>query len=149
MNMKTRILIVDDEEQFVQALSERLNLRDYDVTTALSGQGALEKIQSLNFDVVILDVLMPGISGIEVLREIKKIKPLTEVIMLTGNATVETAIEGMKQGAYDYLMKPCKTDELDTKIKNAYARKAEQEERIRAAKVKEIFTSPRSVLKDD
>jgi DNA-binding NtrC family response regulator len=147
--MKTRILLVDDEEQFVQALSERLNLRDYDVTTALSGQDALEKIQSFNFDVVILDVLMPGVSGVEVLREIKKIKPLTEVIMLTGHATVETAIEGMKQGAYDYLMKPCKTDELDTKIKNAYARKAEQEERIRAAKVKEIFTSPRSVLKDD
>jgi DNA-binding NtrC family response regulator len=147
--MKTRLLIVDDEEQFVQTLSDRLNLRDYDVTASLSGQDAIEKIQGFNFDVVILDVLMPGISGIEVLREIKKIKPLTEVIMLTGNATVETAIEGMKQGAYDYLMKPCKTDELDTKIKNAFARKAEQEERIRAAKVKEIVTSPRSVLKDD
>jgi DNA-binding NtrC family response regulator len=147
--MKTRVLIVDDEEQFVQALSERLAIRNYDVTTSLSGEDALDKVRHYNFDVVILDVQMPGIDGVEALREIKHLKPLTEVIMLTGHGTIETAIEGMKLGAFDFLMKPCDTEELDTKIKKAQVRKAEQEERIRAVKVDEIISSPRSVLKDD
>jgi len=91
--MQPRLLIVDDEEEFVQALSERLKLREYDVTSSFGGEDALEKVKGYNFDVVILDVLMPGIQGIDTLREIKKLKPLTEVIMLTGHATVETAIE--------------------------------------------------------
>jgi DNA-binding NtrC family response regulator len=148
-NMKIRVLLVDDEEEFAQALSERLALRDYDITTSLTGDDALEKIKQFNYDVVILDVAMPGMGGVEALREIKKLKPLTEVIMLTGQGTVETAIEGMKLGAFDFLMKPCKTEELDAKIKIAFARKAEHEERIRAAKVDDIISSPRSVLKDD
>jgi DNA-binding NtrC family response regulator len=147
--MKTRILIVDDEEQFVRALSERLAIRNHDVTTSLSGEDALEKVRHYNFDVVILDVRMAGIDGLDVLREIKKLKPLTEVIMLTGHGTVEIAIEGMKLGAFDFLIKPCDAAKLDTKIKKAQERKAEQEERIRSAKVDEIISSPRSVLKDD
>jgi DNA-binding NtrC family response regulator len=146
--MKTRVLLVDDEEEFAGALAERLSLRDYDVSTASSGEEALEKLKSYNFDVVILDVVMPGISGIDALRAIKSSKPLTEVIMLTGHATVETAIEGMKLGAYDYLMKPCETEDLVTKIDRAQNKKAEHEERIRQAKVNEIVSSPRSVLKD-
>ena len=89
---------------------------------------------------------MPGIDGVETLREIKSIKPLTEVIMLTGNATVETAIKGMQLGALDYLMKPCDNEELVSKINRGYERKAEHEERIRAAKVADIMSSPRSVL---
>jgi len=145
--MKTRVLIVDDEEEFVEALSERLALRDYDVTTSLSGEDAVEKVKGYNYDVVVLDVLMPGMSGVDALREIKKLKPLTEVIMLTGNATVETAIDGMKFGALDYLMKPCETEELIAKINMAYERKAEHEQRIRDAKVQKIISSPRSVLK--
>jgi DNA-binding NtrC family response regulator len=146
--MKTRILLVDDEEQFVQALSERLTLRGYDVTTSLSGEDALKKLKHYNYEVVILDVAMPGLDGIATLREVKKLKPLTEVIMLTGHATVETAIEGMKLGAVDYLVKPCETEELVSKIKSAQQRKADQEERIREAKVKEIISSPRSVLRE-
>ena len=147
--MKTRILLVDDEEQFVQALSERLTLRGYEVTISLSGEEALEKVKHYNYEVVILDVAMPGLDGVATLREIKKLKPVTEVIMLTGHATVETAIEGMKLGAMDYLVKPCDTEELVTKINKAYQRKAEQEERIREAKVKEIISSPRSVLREE
>ena len=147
--MKIRVLLVDDEEEFVQALSERLALRNYDITTSLSGDDALKKVKQYNYDVVILDVAMPGIDGIDVLREIKKMKPLTEVIMLTGHSTVEAAIEGMKLGAFDFLMKPCNTEDLDTKIKKARARKAEHEERIRTAKVNDIVSSPRSVLEDD
>ncbi|MBW2065403.1 MAG: response regulator [Deltaproteobacteria bacterium] len=147
--MRIRVLLVDDEKEFLDTLSERLTIRGYDVTTVLSGEEAVEKIEHYNFDVVILDVLMPGMDGVATLREIKRIKPLTEVIMLTGHGTVETAIEGMKLGAYDYLMKPCSTEELVSKIERAYERKAEQEERIREAKVKQIISSPRSVLKEE
>ncbi len=146
--MKARLLIVDDEEKFADYLCKRLVNRDYDVTVAFSGEEALEKLKVANFDVVILDVLMPGIDGIETLRGIKNLKPLTEVIMLTGHASVESGVEGMKLGAYDYLMKPCDTDELVSKINKAYERKAEHEERIREAKVSRIISSPRSVLND-
>ena len=117
--MKARLLIVDDEEQFVEALSERLSMRNYDVTTSLSGEDAIEKITNFNFDVVILDVRLPGIDGTEVLRKIKSLKPLIEVIMLTGHGTVEMAIEGMKLGAFDFLMKPCETEDLTVKIEKA------------------------------
>ncbi len=86
-------------------------------------------------DVVVLAVLMPGKSGIDTLREMKQLKPLTEVIMLTGHATVETAIEGMKLGAYDYLLKPTEIAELVEKISKAHGRKADQEERIRQATI--------------
>ncbi len=146
--MKGRLLIVDDEEQFVEALSERLSLRDYDVTTSLTGEDAVEKIKNYNFDVVILDVRLPGIEGTEVLREIKNLKPLIEVIMLTGHGTVEMAIEGMKLGAFDFLMKPCETEDLTAKIAKAHDRKADQEDRIRAAKISQSASSPRSVLND-
>jgi DNA-binding NtrC family response regulator len=146
--MKARLLIVDDEEQFVEALSERLSMRDYDVTSSLTGEDAIEKIKNYNFDVVILDVRLPGIDGTDVLREIKSLKPLTEVIMLTGHGTVEMAIEGMKLGAFDFLIKPCETEDLTAKIDKAHDRKAEQEDRIRAAKLSDYTSSPRSVLKD-
>ena len=147
--MKTRVLVVDDEEQFARALAERLGIRDYDAETCFRGEDAVKTVQKYNFDVIILDVLMPGMDGIQTLREIKRIKPLTEVIMLTGNATVETAIEGMKLGALDYLMKPCETEELVAKNEKAHSRKREHEERIREARVKEIISSPRSVFKED
>ena len=146
--MKSRLLLVDDEEQFVEALAERLSMRGYDVTTSLTGEDAIEKIKNYNFDVVILDVRLPGIEGAEVLREIKNLKPLAEVIMLTGHGTVEMAIKGMKLGAFDFLMKPCETEDLTAKIDKAHDRKAEQEDRIRAAKISDFTSSPRSVLKD-
>jgi DNA-binding NtrC family response regulator len=147
--VKTRILIVDDEKAFSEALAERLVIRDYDVSICNLGSDAVEKIKKYNFDVVILDVQMPGVDGIDVLREIKRIKPLTEVLMLTGHATVETAIEGMKLGANDYLLKPCETEDLVSKIDKAYEKKAEHEERIRMAKVSDIISSPRSVLEKE
>jgi DNA-binding NtrC family response regulator len=130
--MNPKILIVDDEEKFVSYLSKRLKMREYDVTVSLSGEDALEKVKEHDFDVVILDVLMPGIDGIEALREIKKVKPLTEVIMLTGHASVEAGVEGMRLGAYDYLMKPCEAEELISKINKAYERKLDMEEQTRA-----------------
>ncbi|MFP4668491.1 MAG: sigma-54-dependent transcriptional regulator [Desulfobacterales bacterium] len=146
--MKTRILIVDDEKDFVEQLAERLRIRDYHVSACYNGEEAVENIKQYIYDVVILDVAMPGMDGNEVLKRIKKNHPLTEVIMLTGHATVESAIDGMKQGAFDYLMKPCATEELISKINNAHQRKVEQEERIRAAKAERYATSPWSALED-
>jgi len=138
LNIKPRLLLVDDEEMFLEYLSKRLINRQYDVTTCLSGEEAIEKVRDYDFDVVIIDILMPGIDGIETLSEIKKLKPLTEVIMLTGHASRESGIEGMRLGAYDYLRKPFDTEDLVSKINKAYERKAKQEARIRAARVAEI-----------
>lgn len=136
--MKIKVLLVDDETDFVDSLSERLVLRDIDVACAYNGSQALDLIKNQEVDVVILDVLMPGKDGIETLQEIKSMKPLTQVIMLTGHATVETAINGMKQGAYDYLMKPTDTDVLMEKIHKANQIKHEHEERIQQAEIDNI-----------
>jgi DNA-binding NtrC family response regulator len=136
--MKVRVLLVDDEEQFVETLAMRLEARDFAVATAFNGDQALDYIKGKDVDVVVLDVLMPGLSGIDTLREMKRIRPLTEVIMLTGHATVETAIEGMKLGAFDYLMKPTEIEDLVDKINKAQRRKAEQEERIQKATIERI-----------
>jgi len=136
--MKVRVLLVDDEEQFVETLAMRLEARDFAVATAFNGDQALDYLKGNEADVVVLDVLMPGLSGIDTLGMIKKIRPLTEVIMLTGHATVETAIEGMKLGAYDYLMKPTEIEDLVAKITKAQARKAEHEDRIRQATIEKI-----------
>lgn len=138
---KARVLLVDDEEMFVEMLGERLEARGLEVTKSFDGEQALELIRERDFDVVILDVLMPGKDGVDTLREIKRLKPLTEVIMLTGHATVDTAIQGMKLGAYDYLLKPTETKDLLEKIKGAYKRKSEQEERIRQAEIEKITRS--------
>lgn len=114
---------MDDERDFVEALSERLIIRDYDVTMSFSGEDAIDKVKDYLYDVVILDVAMPGKDGIETLREIKSIKPLTEVIILTGHGIMEPSIKGMELGAYDFLLKPCETDELISKINKAYNQK--------------------------
>lgn len=136
--MTIRVLLVDDEEEFVETLTQRLEVRDFDVTTATSGAAALERVEDQEFDLVILDVQMPGVDGVEVLRQIKQRKPLVEVIMLTGHATVQTAIDGMKLGAFDFLLKPTETEELVEKINRAYSRKTEHDERIREAEIEEI-----------
>jgi two-component system, OmpR family, response regulator CpxR len=137
--MKIKVLLVDDEKEFLDALAERLEMRDFEVTRAYDADEALGRIVNVDLDVVVLDVLMPGKDGLTALREIKKAKPLVEVIMLTGNATVPSAIEGLQSGAYDYLMKPTETKDLIAKIVLAYKRKVEQEERIRQAQIENIM----------
>lgn len=137
--MKIKVLITDDEKDFAETLGERLELRNLAVTTVFSGESALELIKEIDFDVIILDVLMPGLSGIELLKEIKAVKPLTEVIMLTGAATINNAIEGMKLGAFDFLMKPADTDLLEEKIKEAHEIKVRHEERIRKAEIDNLL----------
>jgi len=136
IKIPTRVLLVDDEVDFVEMLSLRLNEVGEKVTPAYSGRECLEILGQKSIDVVILDIRMPGMDGIETLREIKKRFPLVEVMMLTGHGTTETAVEGMKLGAFDYLMKPADFDEMLLKLENARKRKDEQEERIRKAEAR-------------
>ncbi len=128
MTENFNILIVDDEEDFRVTLVKRLQKRNQQVFGAESGQKALTLMEAMVFDVVVLDVKMPGMDGIETIREMKKKNPLTEVILLTGHASMESGIEGMKLGAFDYVMKPVNIDELLEKIRQAYERKRVQEE---------------------
>jgi DNA-binding NtrC family response regulator len=133
------ILLVDDEAPFVETMAKRLEKRNFEITTALSGEEALEQIaKKPGIEVVILDVKMPGMDGIETLAEIKRKHPLLEVVMLTGHGTIESAVEGLKQGAFDYLLKPCDMDVLLTKVKEAASRKRSQENKIIEARMKEI-----------
>lgn len=136
--MNIKVLLVDDEEQFVDVLSQRLETRGFQVSSACNGDEAIAHVEAHDVDVVILDVLMPGRNGIDTLREIRRMRPLTEVIMLTGHGTVETAIQGMKNGAYDYLMKPTDTSELVEKMTKAAKRKKDHEDRIRQAEVDKL-----------
>jgi DNA-binding NtrC family response regulator len=134
-----KVMLVDDEMPFVETLAKRLRKRDLEVLSAFSGLEAVELLEKDNdVDIVILDVKMPGMDGIETLREIKRYYPLVEVIMLTGHATVETAIEGMKFGAFDYLMKPCDMETLMVKVAKAGEKKARHEEKILEARMNEI-----------
>ena len=133
------IMLVDDEEPFVETMTKRLSKRGFNVIGVFSGDEALKKLKSnRTVDVVILDVKMPGMDGIDTLKEIKRQFPLIEVIMLTGHATVETAIEGMKLGAFDYLMKPSDMEQLLAKIEEARDKKYKHEEKIREARIKEL-----------
>jgi two-component system OmpR family response regulator len=132
------VLVVDDEDDFRETFVKRLKRRNLDVSGVESGEKALELLDENPFDVVILDVKMPSMDGVDVLREMKKKRPLTEVIMLTGHASVESGIEGMKLGAFDYIMKPADIDELMDKMRQAYERKSIHEEKIRQAKMKEL-----------
>ncbi|HMK35345.1 MAG TPA: response regulator [Desulfomonilaceae bacterium] len=126
---KYSVLIVDDEEDFVETIVKRLKDRGLDAIGANSGKGALEQLETRDFDVVVLDVRMPGMDGIETLRAIKKMKPLTEVIMLTGHGSVESGIQGLQLGAYNYVMKPVPLDDLLKQMNQAYERKLIEEGR--------------------
>ena len=127
----SKVLLVDDEIPFLKTLSKRLAKRELHIVAALSGQEALDQLDK-NFDIqiVVLDIKMPGMDGLETLAEIKRRYPLVEVIILTGHGTVESAIEGMRLGAFDYLMKPCDVDQLISKVEEAVAIKRQNENKI-------------------
>ncbi|RJQ84122.1 MAG: response regulator [Desulfobacteraceae bacterium] len=136
IKIPTHILLVDDEKDFVEMLALRLQESGEKVTPAFDGRMCLDLLKKRNIDVVILDIKMPGMDGIQVLKEIKSQYPLIEVILLTGHGTAETAVEGMKLGAFDYLLKPSDFDELTAKLQGARQKKEAQEERIRRAEVR-------------
>ncbi len=141
LNIPINILVVDDEQDFVQMFSLRLKEAGHNVKDAYSGEECLIALEAnLNLiDVVILDIKMPGMDGIETLREIKRKYPLVEVILLTGHGAVDTAVEGMKLGAFDYLNKPADFQDLKEKLRGAYQRKWEHEERIRKAMARDTL----------
>ena len=124
-----RVLIVDDEADFLETIVMRLKRRKIDAYGVDDGKKALEIVENERFDVVVLDFLMPGIDGIETLKLLKKRKPFIEVIILTGHGSVESGLQGMQFGAFDYIMKPADLDELLEKIQQAYERKRLHEER--------------------
>jgi DNA-binding NtrC family response regulator len=133
------LLLVDDEVPFVETMTKRLKKRGFDILSAHSGQDALDQLsRHPGIEVVVLDVKMPGMDGIQTLEAIKHKYPITEVIMLTGHATVESAIDGMRLGAFDYLMKPCDMEQLVSKVEDAAKRRRSHEEKIIQARMKEI-----------
>ena len=126
-----RILLVDDEVEFLETLVKRLKKREMNVSAVKSGEEALERLEHNPADVVVLDVRMPGMDGIQTLREIKRRYPLIEVIMLTGHASFEVAVQGMELGAFDYLMKPIDIDDLIYKAQDANEMKRIHREKIK------------------
>lgn len=114
--MKSRVLLVDDEIEFVNTLAQRLKLRGYEVKTAGSGEECLEIYEAGSFDIVVLDLMMPGMNGLDVLARLKKYDKTIEVILLTGHGSTKEGMEGMKLGAADYLMKPLDIEELTAKM---------------------------------
>lgn len=143
-----KILVVDDEERFLETTKKLLLKNEYEALTAQSGSEALEILGRKLIHVVILDVKMPQMDGIETLKEIKQRFPLVEVIMLTGHASVESAVDGLKSGATDYLMKPTDVKELIQKAEEAFEKRKLLEEKIRMAQAKKMMKSPRDIIKD-
>ncbi len=123
---RIRLLLVDDEEDFRITLANRLRKRGFEVTAVESGHSALEAMGTHTVDVAVVDVKMPGMDGLQTLRALKRCDAKIEVIMLTGHASVESGIEGMRCGAFDYLVKPCDISDLVMKIEDAYQRKLAQ-----------------------
>lgn len=126
---RPRILLVDDEVAFADNLLKLLSKRGYDAVVVYNGADAVDMVGEKEFDVIILDMKMPGMDGIATLKEIKKKAPLVEVVILTGHGSVESGIEGMQLGAFDFLMKPVSIDDLQEKVSEAYRRKLIQRER--------------------
>jgi DNA-binding NtrC family response regulator len=141
-----QLLLVDDEERFLTTTKVLLEKRGTTTFTALNGLDAVKLLDEHRIDVVILDVKMPGLDGVEVLRRMKQRYPLVEVIMLTGHASVESAVEGLKLGAFDYITKPCDVTDLMEKVNEAYTKKQAMEEKIQKAKVDKIISHPMAVF---
>ena len=124
-----KILLVDDEVAFTASMAKLLRVRGYQVKTAKSGKEAILLLETENFDVVVLDLKMPGMDGIATLNEIKKLKLHTETLILTGHGSIDSALEAFNLGAYDYLTKPCALEDLLNKIEGAWGKKDVAEKR--------------------
>ncbi len=133
-----RILLVDDETDFTDTMSQLLQTRGYRVTAVNGGERAIEALGQGRYDVMVLDLKMPGMDGMATLKEAKKLELFTETLILTGHATVDTALEAIKLGAYDYLTKPCEIDELVQKIQGASKKKDATEKQEFSKKIDRI-----------
>ncbi len=144
-----KVLLVDDEEEFVKALAERLEMRDLRSDTVYDGEEALSFVEDQEPDVMVLDLKMPGIDGMEVLRRVKKAYPKIEVIILTGHGTEKHEEEARRLGAFDYLEKPVNLDVLVKKMKQAYFRKMEDTMVAAAFAEAGEFESAKEILEED
>lgn len=138
----SKILLVDDEVVFAENMSKLLNDRGYRTTAVNSGDGAIRALEAEKFDVVVLDLKMPGMDGITTLKEIMKLGLFTETLILTGHGSIDTALEAIKIGAYDFLTKPCEIDELIEKIEGAWGKKDEGEKKDIQEKIQKVVESP-------
>ena len=139
MSENIRLLIVDDEVRFLQTLKTRLEIRGLDVMTAKNGKDALAAARKSNFDVVLLDLKMPGMDGEEVLKILKQEDPLVEVIILTGHGSVESAVDCTRAGSHSYLQKPCETNQLLLALKDAYHKRTQRRLDLDKEKVDELL----------
>lgn len=130
---KLRLLLVDDEKEFIQTLADRLKMRDLDAAVAHNGEEALSAVKKEEPDVIVLDVKMPGIDGIEVLRRVKQAYPNVEVIILTGHGSKKDEDAARSLGAFDYVNKPADLDKLVPLIKNAFTQKMRKLEKMSMA----------------
>jgi len=142
----SKILLVDDEVVFTNNMSKLLTNRGYRVTAVNSGDNAIRALEEEDFDVVVLDLKMPGMDGITTLQEIKKLGLFTETLILTGHGSIDTALEAVKLGAYDYLTKPCEIDELVDKIEGAWEKKDVAEKEDLQEKIQKVVESPSAVF---
>ena len=134
------VMLVDDEVPFVETMAKRLEERNFEIIKAFSAEEGLEKLRTnQHLDVIVLDVKMPGMDGLEMLKKIKTGFFRTEVILLTGQATIEAGIDGMKLGAYDFLMKPCDIEEIVSKVAAATKKKRAHDEKIKDAERKKLL----------
>ena len=142
----SKILLVDDEVVFTNNMSKLLSNRGYRVIAVNSGGAAIRAMQEDDFDVVVLDLKMPGMDGITTLKEIKKLGLFTETLILTGHGSIDTALEAIKLGAYDYLTKPCEIGDLVAKIEGAWEKKDDAQKKDIQDKIQKVVESPSSVF---
>ena len=141
-----KILLVDDEEVFVHNMSKLLTTRGYKVVTANNGDAAIRELEEQAIDVIVLDLKMPGLDGLATLKEIQKLGLFTQTLILTGHGSIDSALEAMKLGAYDYLTKPCGIDDLVVKIEDAWKKKDGAVQKDMMDKIQKVVESPKSVF---
>lgn len=149
---KINLLIVDDEEQFLNSIKKRLEARDFNVIAVTRGEKAIDVARKSPVDIALVDLKMPGIDGEETLKVLKKEHKWMEIVILTGHGSIDSAVECTKSGAYGYLQKPCKLDELIEALKNAYQKRVMNKKNIDAIKMQEILSlsmgkSPLGILR--
>jgi DNA-binding NtrC family response regulator len=144
-----KVLVVDDEEAFANTLAQRLKMRDLKVGTAYDGEQALSKLKEEEPDVIVLDLKMPGMHGMDVLQEIKKVYPDIQVIVLTGHGTDKDEEDAKRLGGFDFLKKPADIDHLEHKIRKAFQEKLERTMSAIAFAEEGEFESARKIMKDE
>lgn len=143
----SKILLVDDEVIFTKNMQRLLDSRGYRTTAVNGGEEAIRRLENDDFDVVVLDLKMPGMDGLTTLKEIKKLGLFTQTLILTGHGSIDSALEAIKLGAYDYLTKPCEIDELIVKIEGAWDKKDDLNKADIQEKVQKVIESPKDAFR--